>query len=228
MESGNDAGENDSYSQKNHSVDHKSISRSRVNSREASLEAPDTRMGGNGSSWQERDDSDPRLDHDSNRVDNMIRTLHSSIGKIDTQSDYTSRRGHARNLSRTSIDDERSRISAAMTEERLQEEKKDADQEALEHGMLVSQQESQFGINMYDSLTADDNYEIDRLIDLGYTKEQAVLLIFERKYGKVNRGQNHLQSLVSSPQIRSIIFTDSNFFSYLCAAHFHTRDHHIL
>jgi hypothetical protein len=45
--------------------------------------------------------------------------------------------------------------------------RKTPDQQALEIGMLLSQQEAQFGINMYDSLTPADEPEIENLTTLG-------------------------------------------------------------
>ena len=45
--------------------------------------------------------------------------------------------------------------------------RKTPDQQALEIGMLLSQQEAQFGINMYDSLTPADEPEIENLTNLG-------------------------------------------------------------
>eukprot|EP01038_Epipyxis_sp_PR26KG_P005568 gene5568-7691_t len=60
--------------------------------------------------------------------------------------------------------------------------KKTADEEALEFGLLLSQQENEYGINMYDFLTPADEPEINRLAGLGYTTDEAILIIFERHY----------------------------------------------
>lgn len=57
-----------------------------------------------------------------------------------------------------------------------------SDQEALEIGMIISQQESEFGINMYDSLTPADEPEIANLTSQGYTTDEAILMIFNRRY----------------------------------------------
>lgn len=52
--------------------------------------------------------------------------------------------------------------------------------------LLLSQQESEHGINMYDSLRASDEQELQNLIASGYTNEQAVLFIFEKRYPPKN------------------------------------------
>jgi hypothetical protein len=56
-------------------------------------------------------------------------------------------------------------------EQRLIAAKKDPDQEALEHGVLLSSQEIEFGVNMYDALTPSDEPVIDEYIAQGFTRE---------------------------------------------------------
>lgn len=58
---------------------------------------------------------------------------------------------------------------------------KNADDQALEHGLLLSTQESQYGMNMYDAMTAADEPEIQHLVAQGYSVDDAILIIFERR-----------------------------------------------
>lgn len=74
----------------------------------------------------------------------------------------------------------------SIIEQRLIGAKKNPDQEALEHGLLLSQQEAEFGVNMYESLTPDDELVIDEYVAQDFTREEAILFIFEHKYGKVS------------------------------------------
>jgi hypothetical protein len=69
-------------------------------------------------------------------------------------------------------------------EKRIIGAKKDPDQEALEHAILISQQEEEFGINMYDALSPEDESVIDECIAQGFTREEAILIVFEHKVGK--------------------------------------------
>eukprot|EP01034_Spumella_vulgaris_P001494 gene1494-1977_t len=55
--------------------------------------------------------------------------------------------------------------------------------EALQIGLLLRQQEEQFGTNMYDSLLDSDESELERLtLSENLTTEEALLEIFIRKY----------------------------------------------
>jgi hypothetical protein len=54
--------------------------------------------------------------------------------------------------------------------------------EALQIGLILSQQEHAFGTNMYQSLTPNDEPEIERLNRLGYSTEEAILQIFQKKF----------------------------------------------
>jgi hypothetical protein len=56
------------------------------------------------------------------------------------------------------------------------------DNEAAHLALLLSKQEADFGINMYDALRPSDEPEIQRLVDLGYTYEQAILHIYENRF----------------------------------------------
>ena len=52
--------------------------------------------------------------------------------------------------------------------------------------LLLSQQKGKYGTNMYESLTNDDEPAIERYMGQGCTLDQAVLKVFERKYGSVD------------------------------------------
>lgn len=52
----------------------------------------------------------------------------------------------------------------------------------LERVMLVSQQDSEFGTNMYEILTPANGPEIDEMLSMGYTEDEAVQWIFDRRY----------------------------------------------
>lgn len=54
--------------------------------------------------------------------------------------------------------------------------------EAMHLAMLLSEQEAQYGINMYDSLQASDEPEIQRYMAQGFSMEEAVYAIFDRKF----------------------------------------------
>lgn len=54
--------------------------------------------------------------------------------------------------------------------------------EAVQMAMMLSEQEEKHGVNMFDSLRPADEPEIERLVALGYTLEQAVYALFEQKF----------------------------------------------
>jgi hypothetical protein len=54
--------------------------------------------------------------------------------------------------------------------------------EAIQLAMMLSEQESLYGANMYDSLQPEDDAEIQAMIAQGMSMEEAVLGVFERKY----------------------------------------------
>ena len=61
-----------------------------------------------------------------------------------------------------------------------------ADDEALRIGILISEQDAEFGTNMYQTITVEDEPEIVRLISLGYSTDDAVYLIFSRNFRSRN------------------------------------------
>jgi hypothetical protein len=52
--------------------------------------------------------------------------------------------------------------------------------------LLLSQQKGKYGVNMYESLTNHDEVAIERYMAKGSTLDQAVLKVFEKKYGSVD------------------------------------------
>lgn len=62
--------------------------------------------------------------------------------------------------------------------------KKDPDEEALEHALLLSEQLEKFGCTMYDVLTPSDERLLREYQDAGFTKEESTLLVFEEKFGE--------------------------------------------
>ena len=62
----------------------------------------------------------------------------------------------------------------------------DPDKEALTLGMLLSQQMKEYGTTMFDSLRPGDEEVLDRYRLGGFTREEAALLLFEERYGKVS------------------------------------------
>lgn len=61
-----------------------------------------------------------------------------------------------------------------------------ADDEALRIGILVSEQDAEFGTNMYQTISVQDEPEIMRLISMGYSTDDAVYVIFSRTYRSRN------------------------------------------
>ena len=83
-----------------------------------------------------------------------------------------------------------SEASPTTIEQRLIGAKKDPDQEALEHALLISAQEEEFGINMYDSLNAEDQIVLAEYMQQGFTRDEGALMIFEEKFGKTSNMRN--------------------------------------
>jgi len=54
--------------------------------------------------------------------------------------------------------------------------------EALQIGLILSQQEQQFGTNMYQSLRPEDEPEIEHWNNLGFSTEEAILKIFQKRF----------------------------------------------
>jgi len=55
--------------------------------------------------------------------------------------------------------------------------------------LLLTQQKTRFGVNMYESLQNADEPQIERYMNKGMSLDQAVLKLFERKYGSVESQQ---------------------------------------
>lgn len=91
-------------------------------------------------------------------------------------------------------------MEVVSIEQRVIAPKKDPDEEALEHAILLSKQEEEFGINMYDSLTPADEPMIAEYMDQGFTREEAILIVFEEKFGKVS-----IQSKDVTPSLPSTL-----------------------
>ena len=60
-----------------------------------------------------------------------------------------------------------------------------SEHEALRIGLIISQQEAQFGVNMYDALLPNDEPRIEDLVKKGCTLDEAVMCIFEARFGKM-------------------------------------------
>ena len=54
--------------------------------------------------------------------------------------------------------------------------------EALQIGLILSEQEKMYGTNMYESLQPSDEAQIARYVAKGYTAEEAIMRIFEKKF----------------------------------------------
>jgi hypothetical protein len=77
----------------------------------------------------------------------------------------------------------------------------EADQRALQLGILLSVQESEFGINMLEAVTNRDRDEVNIYMRQGCSENEAKLLIFENRYVF---GKNNFMSQVSSLSPRQI------------------------
>lgn len=60
-----------------------------------------------------------------------------------------------------------------------------SEHEALRIGLIISQQEAQFGVNMYDALLPHDEPAIEELVNKDHTLDEAVMCIFEARFGKM-------------------------------------------
>jgi hypothetical protein len=54
--------------------------------------------------------------------------------------------------------------------------------DALQVGLLLSQQEKEFGTNMYESLRPEDEEELAKLVNSGLSSQDAALQIFQKKF----------------------------------------------
>jgi hypothetical protein len=68
-----------------------------------------------------------------------------------------------------------------------------SEHEALKLGLIVSQQEADYGINMYDALLPSDEKQIEQLIRTGCTLDEAILKVFESRFGKTKLDSSALQ-----------------------------------
>jgi hypothetical protein len=64
---------------------------------------------------------------------------------------------------------------------------KDEDELALRTAMLISEQETEFGINMYQVVSKDDDMEVKALLNRGFTIDEAILWLFEHRGYKSKR-----------------------------------------
>lgn len=90
------------------------------------------------------------------------------------------------NLSVTDKDKQRRKSQYTIDQRSDNDPAANPDHEALKMGLLLSQQEAEYGINMYDSLIPADDPLIEEYIKMGLTMDEAVLKIFEFKFGKVS------------------------------------------
>lgn len=59
--------------------------------------------------------------------------------------------------------------------------------DTMQIGLLLSQQEKEFGTNMYDCLTAEDEEELLEMMNAGMSSHEAALQLFQRKFSyKIN------------------------------------------
>lgn len=72
----------------------------------------------------------------------------------------------------------------------------DPDQEALEVGLLLSKQEALHGTNMFDSLKPEDNSVVQEYMNQGFSREEAILMIFEQKFGTGTGGNTEIMAMV--------------------------------
>lgn len=68
-----------------------------------------------------------------------------------------------------------------------------SDAEALKLGLLISQQFCDHGVDMYDALMPSDEDEIDRLTNMDYTLDEAILRIFESRFGRTKVDLSNLE-----------------------------------
>lgn len=78
---------------------------------------------------------------------------------------------------------------------------KPAEAATLQLGLIISQQEAVYGTNMYDALLPSDESTIEEFVRQGFTLDDAVLLIFEKRYGRVQIEDN--SSRKSTPTMAS-------------------------
>jgi hypothetical protein len=79
------------------------------------------------------------------------------------------------------FDAKRGMLRAAL---HMQSAYDNSEHEILRISLMISQQESQFGVNMYDALLPTDEADVSTLVRKGLTLDEAVLRIFESRFGK--------------------------------------------
>jgi hypothetical protein len=72
---------------------------------------------------------------------------------------------------------------------------------------ISAPQEAEFGINMYDSIVPDDETAIEELQMQGFTREEAILLIFEEKFGKTSNQPKYITPAM--PTLHSVNISDT-------------------
>ena len=70
---------------------------------------------------------------------------------------------------------------------------RDPDDLAMKIALLISEQEAEFGVNMYQEVTGKDEAEVQQLVNRGFTVDEAILWIFERKGYRLKKHQLQLQ-----------------------------------
>jgi hypothetical protein len=82
--------------------------------------------------------------------------------------------------------------------------------EAVQMAMMLSEQEEKYGVNMFDSLRPSDEPEIERLVTIGYTLEQAVYALFEQNYMIAKTDSNGLdQDSPDQPSASAAVRVDT-------------------
>lgn len=81
--------------------------------------------------------------------------------------------------------------------------------EALQIGLLLSQQEAAYGTNMYESLQPSDAKEIKELIALGKSVDAAVMLIFQHRYVDTSSNPRSPDSEIASIRNRNLTSNQS-------------------
>jgi predicted RNase H-like nuclease (RuvC/YqgF family) len=72
----------------------------------------------------------------------------------------------------------------------VQNFQQDTDTTALDTAILLSKQQANYGTNMIDSLKDTDEVHINKIMSNGFSRENAILHIFELKFGKVPSNSN--------------------------------------
>lgn len=67
--------------------------------------------------------------------------------------------------------------------------------------LLLSQQKARYGVNMYESLSNSDEPSIERYMSRGLSLDQAVLRVFEKKFGPVDSNQAMVSPIVCGSSI---------------------------